>query len=249
MSTEQVISWNKDWWDDRHDWPEGGEEWSVAWGDAQCQWFATIYPRIKNYLPAQHVLEIATGHGRWTKILLENCARFTGVDIAASAINVCRRRFSFNHNASFHVNNGSSLSFSPDKSVDFLFSMDSLVHAGIDAMAPYIKEFSRVLADYGVGFVHHSNMAEHAHMGYQSKGHRAASVSADIFNRLCLENGLFCISQETVPWFEPVTTDCFSLFIRAEKAKGMSRRLIVNNDFGKEVKHARRLFEEYNFRF
>ena len=49
----------------KYDWKEAGEEWSQPWGSSAAQWAGTIFPRIRECLPADTILEIAPGFGRW----------------------------------------------------------------------------------------------------------------------------------------------------------------------------------------
>src|SRR4030095_4890255 len=53
----------------KYDWKEAGEEWSQPWGSSAAQWAGTIFPRIRECLPAGTILEIAHGFGRWTHYL------------------------------------------------------------------------------------------------------------------------------------------------------------------------------------
>src|SRR6478672_13346534 len=53
----------------KYDWREAGEEWSQPWGNSAAQWAGTIFPRIRECLPAGTTLEIAPGFGRWTHYL------------------------------------------------------------------------------------------------------------------------------------------------------------------------------------
>ena len=45
-----------------------------------------------------------------------------------------------------------------DRSVDFAFSFDSLVHADAEVLDAYAAELARTLAPDGVAFIHHSNL-------------------------------------------------------------------------------------------
>ena len=84
---ENLQAWNRDW-------PgQGGDEWSRVWGGPSAQWFGTILPRLKSYVPAATILEIAPGYGRWTQFLRPLADRLVLVDLSATCIDVCRRRF------------------------------------------------------------------------------------------------------------------------------------------------------------
>lgn len=152
------IDWNRQEWQERYDWEDAGEEWSGAWGNSGSEWNTCIYPRIKSFLPANSVLEIGPGFGRWTEYLLPYCGTYVGVDLAERCIAACQKRFEHYGNVNFIANDGVSLKNLPDRSVDFIFSFDSLVHAEYDVIGAYLHEFRRVLTSDGVAFVHHSNL-------------------------------------------------------------------------------------------
>ena len=63
-------------------WRLRGDAWSRPWGGAESQWYGSIFPRNRRFLPASTVLEIAPGFGRWTSFLLEHCETLTAVDVA-----------------------------------------------------------------------------------------------------------------------------------------------------------------------
>lgn len=244
---EQNVQWNIAKWNEMYNWPESGEEWSKSWGDSRNQWYMTIYPRIMSCLPARTILEVAPGWGRWTRFLMTECSNYIGFDISEKAIRECERRFCFDGKARFFQNDGKTLAAATDGSVDFIFSMDSLVHAETDAMEPYISEFSRVLSPRGVGFVHHSNMAEHRMSHIPNPHLRATSLSADVFRSLCEKYNMVCITQEKLNWGQAETNDCFTLFTRSEKMKGKLTKVWNNQQFHLEINHARTVFEAFRF--
>ena len=129
-------------WSETYDWPEGGEEWSKVWGGSEAQWSFVIHPRIHLFLPTDTILEIAPGYGRWTQYLSPQCRRLVGVDLSATCVEACTRRFAQVPHASFQQNDGYSLAAIADHSIDFAFSFDSLVHAEQDVLAAYLREFA-----------------------------------------------------------------------------------------------------------
>jgi hypothetical protein len=40
------LAWNETYWGTDTDWTDRGEGWSIMWGNAEMQWFGSIYPRI-----------------------------------------------------------------------------------------------------------------------------------------------------------------------------------------------------------
>jgi len=84
------LNWNKTVWSDSYHWNDAGEEWSTTWGGSEAQWFGSIYPRVHRFLPAQRILEIALGFGRWTRYLLPACEEFIGIDLSNKALRLVK---------------------------------------------------------------------------------------------------------------------------------------------------------------
>ena len=118
----------------KYDWKEAGEEWSQPWGSSAAQWTGTIFPRIRECLPADTILEIAPGFGRWTHYLKDYCNELWAVDKSSDCIEACRQRFASVSHVRCVLNDGRSLSMIPDASVDFVFSFDSFVHPDRDVV-------------------------------------------------------------------------------------------------------------------
>jgi SAM-dependent methyltransferase len=237
------IRENKKAWS-RYDWKEEGEEWSAPWGNSAAMWNGTIYPRIKSVANVPHILEIAPGYGRCTQYLVNLCERLTVVDLAKNCINFCKKRFSSCSNIEYRVNDGKSLSFLDDNSVDFVFSWDSLVHANDEAISSYLNDLGRKLKPGGHGFIHHSNMASYVDpnsgtLTIENRHWRDTSMSAELFRELCASHGIKCISQEIIDWEPGVLSDAFSLFTRQEGATVEGTKVFENFDFIKEVENVR----------
>jgi len=209
------LIWNKGVWGSTYRWPAGGEEWSKSWGGSEAQWFGSIFPRLHRFLPAQRILEIAPGLGRWTKFLIPACDEFVGIDLSEKCTDACRRTFADAAHASFFTNDGRSLAAAQDRSFDLVFSFDSLVHAEQDVMASYIPEILGKLSPIGVAFIHHSNL--HACGNSIDNPHaRAGTMSADLVADMIARNGGAVLIQEVVNWGCEHLIDCLTLFSRRE---------------------------------
>ena len=207
------IAWNVAVWDGGHNWDAGGEEWSVSWGGSEPQWFGSLYPRLHRFLPTRTILEIAPGYGRWTKFLIPNCKRYIGVDLSQECVDSCRRIFSNVRRATFIKNDGLSLYGIKDRSCDFVFSFDSLVHADAEIIESYIPEILRILSRTGAAFIHHSSMLGIPCSPEQQKEHyRSLTVSADSVARGVAAAGGGVMIQEIVNWSSG--WDCLTLFRR-----------------------------------
>jgi SAM-dependent methyltransferase len=244
-----ALADNISMWNEAYDWSQQGDEWSDAWGGVSYQWWVTLFSRIQGFVPARRILEIAPGYGRWTHYLRDLCDELVAVDIAETAIAHCRTRFAGDEHVGFHVNDGTSLAIVADRSVDLMFSFDSLVHAEHDVIAGYLEEFARVLAADGVAFIHHSNMGAYEPGSYdpQNIHWRATSVSAELVERRARAVGLRCISQETVAWGNhTLLNDCFSVITRAGSRWDRENQVAANIDFSRhEMATANRISALY----
>ena len=244
------IEQNESQWNS-YDWPAAGDEWSGRWGGPGHQWWGSLFPRVREFLPAGTILEIAPGHGRWTRYLIEFCDRLIGVDLAASCVEACRERFRAHPQASFHKNDGLSLEMVPDGEVDFAFSFDSLVHAERDVLESYVHELARKLGPQGVAFIHHSNVgayrdAQTGKLPFANAGWRGLTMSAALFEQFCGEAGLCCIGQELVNWkTEAALNDCFSLLTRPGSPFARPNRVLENDGFMDEAARLARLARLY----
>ncbi|HEY3065622.1 MAG TPA: class I SAM-dependent methyltransferase [Methylomirabilota bacterium] len=250
------VDQNRSEWNEPARWHAAGDEWSVTWGGVEAHWFGALYPRVHAYLPARTVLEIAPGHGRWTQYLRRWCEKLVIVDLSETCINECRKRFATATNIEYHVNDGMSLPMIPDRTIDFAFTFDSLVHAEIDVIDAYLRELARTLSPNGVAFIHHSNAGEYrrrltllkrvphrvlAYLKQLNFDHwRAYSVTAGEVERLARRAGLVCISQELVNWgnrfpVDRCLIDCFSTLTPVHSARARPNRILRNHDFMKEA--------------
>ena len=126
-------------WGKADGWKDDGDKWSVKWGGTELEWWTSIFPRIRQFVPASTILEIAPGFGRWTQFLKGFCQRLIAVDVSPACIERCKERFASDPQVNCYVNDGKSLAMVEDASVDFAFSFDSLVHVEADVIAAYLN--------------------------------------------------------------------------------------------------------------
>jgi SAM-dependent methyltransferase len=261
-----TVKENRLYWGNSYDWSEAGDEWSSLWGGPVSQWYGSLLPRVHRFVPADTVLEIACGYGRWTQFLKDLCNNLIVVDVAERCIEACKQRFAQNTHISYHVNDGKSLGMLNDESVDFVFSFDSLVHVDESVMAAYIAEVSRILKPNGAALLHHSNLGQYfgsRHHWRRSKlsqflarlgiienvwrDWRDVSVSANKIKLLAEAHGLGCIGQELIPWrTKKVFTDCISIMVRRGSAAHRENRVFENRLFMQEVRYLSQLAKLYD---
>ena len=227
-----TLEWNKSEWDGLYNWDERGEEWSAVYGGSESQWYTCLFPRVARFLPADKILEIAPGHGRWTRFLLNQCNGYRGVDLSARCVESCREFFKQSSHAEFFQNDGSSLDMISDDSIDFCFSYDSLVHVEMDVINLYIEQIVRKLTPTGIAFLHHSNLGDYP--GEPNPHLRADTVSAkktlDTIERF---DGKV-ILQEKFNWGYPkgIFSDCHTVFCKKIHPNAQTiKSKIINNDF------------------
>ena len=261
-----TIEENRAFWNDRFHWGKHlGDVWSDHWGGPEAQWRWCVYPRIRQHLPAGTILEIGSGMGRWSQFLRGCSEKLILFDISPRCLDVCRERFG-EEGLEYRLGDGRTLRPLPDRSVDFAFSFESLIHTEADDLVSYLQDLARVLKPGAVCFLHHSNLAWYR--GYyrwveripkslrellQSRGildfdgWRAPSVSHLGVKRAAEELGLFLLSQELVPWGGKRLIDCFTVLSLSEPQRPYS--LLENHDFVRRGAEIARLADAYKVRF
>jgi SAM-dependent methyltransferase len=241
------LTENRSVFDGSYPWSDGGEEWSAFWGGSQAQWWGCLMPRLRSFIPAPRVLEIACGYGRWSRFLRELSDELVLVDISERCVNACRELFAADAAVRVEQTDGVSLP-AVARSVDFAFSFDSLVHVEMEVVMAYLGELARVLAPAGTAFLHHSNLAAYADAaGEVAIRHhwRATSVSASVVRSQAPQFGLAVVSQETVNWGFDELTDCFTVLARSGSRWDGPPRLREHRSFMAEAAAVRALWEQY----
>jgi len=178
--------------------------------------------------------------------------------VAPECVDACVARFAEVAAVRPVVGDGRSLPTVADRSVDLVFSFDSLVHADADAMGGYVEAIARVLSEDGVAWIHHSNLGAsrldrsrllrrigplhrvlvRAGVVEREVHWRDPTVDADLVARLAQRHGLVCTSQELVRWATRRTAiDCVSVMARSRSrapAAADPRGRWVNEDFESE---------------
>lgn len=257
------ISWNKRKWDTNYHWKRGGDGWSDAWGTVEMQWHSAVLPRIHAFVPCAKILEIGPGYGRWSEFLKDLCDELILVDLSQRCIDACQARFKAYSNIKYYVNDGRSLAMIADRSIDFVYSFDSLVHVEADVLEVYLQHIAKKLKPDGIGFIHHSNIGRYARyfawvrgipvvrvlmrpFGFETKLHdRAISVTAEIFAASARQAGLHCISQELINWHSPLLIDCLSVITPEGSVWLRENRVVSNPHFMSEAQCASRISALY----
>jgi SAM-dependent methyltransferase len=241
-----------------YEWIAAGEEWSEPWGGSAAQWFGSILPRIQAALPANTILEIASGFGRWSYYLKQHGNHLHLVEPDPQCIEACQRRFGADPKISYHLNDGRSLEMIPERAIDLIFSFDSLVHVSRETVEAYVSQFAAKLTHDGIAFIHHSNLGEFAGSMLRrarklvrrgkalgADHQRDPEMTAELFRELCEHHGLKCLCQELVNWRGRRLIDCFSTVAREDSKWKATAGPFRNPDFMLEAQLLRRLAQHY----
>jgi 2-polyprenyl-3-methyl-5-hydroxy-6-metoxy-1,4-benzoquinol methylase len=260
---ENLQNWTTTW-----DWSQNGDEWSRWWGDTPSLWYGALLPRVHSMVPAGTILEIAPGYGRWTQYLKDMSEHLVIVDLTDQCIAHCRERFRSAANITYHVNDGRSLAMVDDRSIDFVFSFDSLVHAEPEVIGGYLSQLADKLSPDGIGFMHHSNAGSlktasaltrripnrffdllvRRGLAVNLAAWRDDRMSAGSFRRQCDAAGLACVGQELVSWEHGgYLIDCFSVFTRRGSRWDRPIEVLRNPMFVAEARRMARLYAGTSF--
>lgn len=157
------VEWNRRAWGKQHGWDHRGDEWSGMadhCGQPYQAWKQALVDTFIDPVPAGvRMLEIAPGHGRWTEYLAAKAGSLALVDINQRCLDACRQRFGERNHLTYHLNDGYSLAFLPEDTIDFVWSFDAFVHMDPPIIQGYLAELSRVLAPSGAAVLHHAGQA------------------------------------------------------------------------------------------
>ena len=127
---------------------------NLRWGNLgdpheQEEMYIQIVERIQRYFDSEStVLELGSWDGAWTKYLL-NAKKVICVDMYDLSRKKIMKRYDNPLNVVFYRTKGYELSGIPSDSVDFIFSVDTLMRLEKKNYEMYFKEFSRVLKGGG----------------------------------------------------------------------------------------------------
>lgn len=251
------LAWNKDFWDRQFNWNlSQGNEWSDLWGSPYSQWNITIYPRIFSFLPAGSILEVGQGFGRWTNFLLPYAKEsYRGIEMSEKSTAACKRQYSdMDGDIEFYLNDGLSLDAVDDRKYDFIFSFDSLVHAGMNVFESYIpKMLDSLLSDNGVVFIHHSNLHGAMQQGLvtekQASGYYLdRTTSGELLLDLIEKNNGRVLVQEKFSFLGLALSTCFTIFCKKDAHFKDKTTIFENFDFNRENEHAQNIDKKYNFK-
>jgi ubiquinone/menaquinone biosynthesis C-methylase UbiE len=168
---------------------------------AESQWTRIIQPFLAGEtIDYTQVLELAVGHGRMTRLLLDRAFEVTGVDVLQENIDFCAKRFKAARNLRLIRNDGVTLAAVGDGSISFVFCFDSMIHFDSDVVRAYLAEFRRVMEPGAKAFLHHSNLTRNPGGDFQRNAHARNFMSVQMFKHYAMKEGLTVLRQKVIDW-------------------------------------------------
>ena len=118
------------------------------WGDPKPYFNEFIKPLIKKNM---NVVEIGSGFGRYTNLILPNCDILYGIEPSS----VCRNFLS--KNKKIKMLSPDALDKIPNNSIDLTFSFSTMLHFNLYEIWWYIKSCTNKLKNNGYLIIHYSS--------------------------------------------------------------------------------------------
>ena len=159
----------------------------------------TPFRELFDQLNLGRVVELASGRGRHSEVIVGRCGHLTLIDINQTNIDACKSALAGHGNVDFIVNEGFDIPL-PDESCDALFTYDSLVHFEADAVLTYIGETARVLAPGGRALFHYSNYDAEPGKDVHENPHWRNFMSQKLFHHFAMRRGLTILDSRLLAW-------------------------------------------------
>ena len=176
------------------------------------QWTSLIWPRIK-HCNFDVVVDLAAGHGRNSRKLLEHAKALYVVDVNEENVSFCRSRFAAEGNVTVFRNNGYTLAPIADGTVSLLYCFDAMVHFDSDVIRNYLADIHRVLRVGGHAFLHHSNMSANPTGSHRDTPGWRHFMTRELMAHWAHKAGFAIESQHVFDW-RPGISDCFTVLRR-----------------------------------
>jgi SAM-dependent methyltransferase len=204
--TQNSIEENLTKWTYPGAWSKDGDEWddqAIFCNQPYEIWKNSIVENFIRENSNNSVLEIGCGHGRWSEYLINFADHVSLVDLNGEHIDFCRGRFKDKKNVTFFKNDGKSLGYIEDNSIDFIWSYDVFVHIDKKTQFDYFLEFKRVLKTNGKCIIHHTvgDITGSVEPGWRSK------ISRSDFNNMLMEAELD-LNYQTQSWGKKDEFNC-----------------------------------------
>jgi SAM-dependent methyltransferase len=181
-----------------------------------AHWTALIGPLLAD-LTYPVALDLASGHGRNAKRLAEKADQVICVDVNPSNIAFLSRRFADDSRYLVRQNDGLSLPFCGNASIDLFYCFDAMVHFDLEIVQSYVREAARILREGTHAFIHCSNYTGNPGGNFQDNPHWRNFMSLELFTHLARKAGFTILAGKPIAWGNIPDLDCVFL-LRKEEA-------------------------------
>jgi|RhiMethySRZTD1v2_1073278.scaffolds.fasta_scaffold329793_1 ubiquinone/menaquinone biosynthesis C-methylase UbiE len=206
--SESAMKVGKDWRGDSRiatEYYKSAERW------IDQAWIQTIWPFIQR-CDFSCVVDLAAGHGRNTRKLLEVAKKLYVVDINMDNIRFCQQRFAEAKNVAYIQNDGFTLREISNEEVTLVYCFDAMVHFDSDVVRSYLHDFFRVLTPGGYGFCHYSNYDKNPGGSIYDNPGWKNFMSEKLFHHYCTKEGFEVVQSLVFDNGTTVQEDCVTLF-------------------------------------
>ncbi|HEY1707541.1 MAG TPA: class I SAM-dependent methyltransferase [Rhizomicrobium sp.] len=202
--TQSLANRSLDWLADfvGQDWKGDVQYYSASEGEMDRRWTAMIWPFVQD-CDFRHCLDLAAGHGRNTRKLLElrSCRKVYVVDINQDNIDFCVARFQGEPRVVLIRNDGVRIPEVAPGSITMFYCFDAMVHFDSDVVRSYLAEVRRLLEPtVGRAFLHHSNYIGSPGGDFHDSPHWRNFMSIELMAHYAAKEGLVVEKQRKIDW-------------------------------------------------
>ncbi len=196
-TTYQSVETQRDLWPKSVDFSTNPAKlYSYGWGDpytheavnAAGDILGNYWKILKGLLlpnvSGKRALDLGCFDGKWT-YFMEQAASIICVDLDDTGFRAMQKRLVNYPPMMFYKTAGDELAGIPDQSVDFIFSIDSLVRSEVPIIEKYIAEFARIISPDGKICVHLPEQS-------QPLSHKLGftQIDSEMITNFCIASGL-----------------------------------------------------------
>ena len=173
------------------------------------QWIELVWPIIKD-CDFSSVIDLAAGHGRNSRKLIEKSEKIVIVDFVESNIEKCKERFSSFEKVQYALCDGRSIPLETD-SYSLVYCFDAMVHFEPEIVLAYLEDIYRVLKPGGKAFLHHSNNPGPVNVDWRHNPHARNYMTGNLFRYWAKRSGFKVLINKVINWAEVENLDCLTL--------------------------------------
>ena len=173
--------------------------------------YGKVFLSLFEQLDTSVTVELACGHGRHAERIKHLCSKLILLDINASNIDVCMKRFAGQPVFEFHVCNGFSFEPLPENEFTCIFCYDAMVHFPAEVVFAYLRDAFRILQPGGKALFHHSNYDVDVSLAPMGGPSGRSYMAQAVFCNSAIECGFDILQSTVLDWGPAKNLDCVTL--------------------------------------